>query len=153
MQVCNVMSKTSKPWQKRLRRGWSFSSCEVMRSLNHCCVCSLIRMRGFVFDACIYLAVFTDNICASSVINLAHTATQEQSEPSTAATRICLATQQSLHCSTQVCGRNALHFPAIFLLLCNHFIADGASISSGFLQGDLLHIWAEEQRAFHDTPD
>lgn len=76
------------------------SSCEVMRSSNQCCVCSLIRLRGFVFDTCIYLAVFTDNICASSVINLAHTATQEQSEPSTAATRICLATQQSLHCSS-----------------------------------------------------
>lgn len=74
MQVSNV--KTSKPWQKRLRGGWSLSSCEVTRSSNDCCVCSLIRMRGFVFDACIYLAVFTDNICASSVINLAHTATQ-----------------------------------------------------------------------------
>lgn len=101
------------------------------------------KNEGFVLDTCVYLAVFTDNICASSVINLA----QEQREPSTAS-----APPQSLHCS-QVCGRNALHFTAIFLLLCHHFTAERASISSGVLQGDLLHIGAEEQRAFHDAPD
>lgn len=106
------------------------------------------RMRLFVWDTCVYFAIFTDNICASSVINLTHTATQEQSEASSASTPIRLATRQSLHCPPplRVRRRNA-----ISLLPCNHLIADRASISSGFLQGDLVHIWAEEQRAFHDT--
>ncbi len=68
------------------------------------------RMRLFVWDTCIYFAIFTDNICASSVINLTHTATQEQSEASSASTPIRLATRQSLHCPPplRVRRRNAI---------------------------------------------
>lgn len=113
------------------------------------------RMRLFVCDTCIYLAIFTDTICASSVINLTHTATQEQSEASSASTPIRLATQQSLHCPPPLwvtldagLQKKCTAFPCNFLITVQSFHC-GRSIDQFRLS--LVHIWAEEQRAFHDT--
>lgn len=84
MQVSNIMNKTNKIRKGSVKVGGVSES--VPRLFSD-------KNEG----TCIYLAVFTDNICASSVTNLAYTATQEQSE---APTQICLETQQSLYCSS-----------------------------------------------------
>lgn len=84
---------------------------------------------------------FTDNICASSVLNLAHT---RQSEAPKAIHKASIVSWCSQSCRTQVCKRNALQFSYYCAII-------SLRIGSGVLQGHLVYIWAEEQRAFHDT--